>query len=178
MKKILALALAACLALTLAACSGNTVSLPQLTLPESSASESGGEQAAPETVGDQEFNDDLSGLCQYLEENYAVAGEKEGMSYQAIGAKGGYRYLFTYEGGTVQAEFYEFDPENLDDAAQACVDSVKEKGWFQMLDNEVQAKLSPNEKYMMIYHDSKEKEEKNAAQRARVEELFDAFHQD
>ena len=47
-----------------------------------------------------------------------------------------------------------------------------------MLDNEVQAKLSPNEKYMMIYHDSKEKEEKNAAQRARVEELFDAFHQD
>ena len=58
------------------------------------------------------------------------------------------------------------------------MDSVKEKGWFQMLDNEVQAKLSPNEKYMMIYHDSKEKEEKNAAQRARVEELFDAFHQD
>lgn len=66
-------------------------------------------------------------------------------------------------------EFYEFDPDNLDEKGKACLDSVQEKGVITVLDNEVPAVL--NGKYLMIYTDTSKKEE-NTAQRERVEQLF------
>ena len=54
------------------------------------------------------------------------------------------------------------------------MDSVREKGFFQVLDNEVPAVLHPSEKYLMIYTDTK-KDEKNEAQKKLAEELFLSF---
>ena len=108
-----------------------------------------------------------------MEANYAVTGEKEEMSYQEIGAIGGFRYLFTYAGSSLQVEFYQFDLENLDEKAQACLDSVKAQGTFTVLDNQVPAVLSDNGRYLMIYTDAGDSEE-STAQRQRVEELFRA----
>lgn len=177
-KKLLALAAATCLALSLAACGSSGTSLPSLTLPGSESSVvSGGEASeasALEPVADTDFSDDLEGLCQFMEANYAVTGEKEEMSYQEIGAIGGFRYLFTYAGSSLQVEFYQFDLENLDEKAQACLDSVKAQGTFTVLDNQVPAVLSDNGRYLMIYTDAGDSEE-STAQRQRVEELFRGF---
>ena len=157
-KKLLALAAAACLALSLAACGSSGTSLPSLTLPGSESSAvsggEGSEASALEPVADTDFSDDLEGLCQFMEANYAVTGEKEEMSYQEIGAIGGFRYLFTYAGSSLQVEFYQFDLENLDEKAQACLDSVKAQGTFTVLDNQVPAVLSDNGRYLMIYTDA------------------------
>ena len=113
--------------------------------------------------------DTLEGLCEYMAEGLAFAGDPVEMSYKEIGAIAGVRYRFTYNGSTVQVEFYEFDPDNLDEKGKACLDSVQEKGVITVLDNEVPAVL--NGKYLMIYTDTSKKEE-NTAQRERVEQLF------
>lgn len=193
MKKILALAAAAALALTLAACGGSPEQLPTLTVPgeesassaasavsgAESSSASGSEessQAPRQEILESEFEDTLEGLCQYLEQNHAVTGDKIEMSYKEIGAIGGFRYKFLYNGSTVQAEFYEFDLENLDEKGRDCLDSVKAEGKFTVLDNEVPATLSNNGKYLMIYTDTNS-DAKNTAQRENVQKLFQEFKQ-
>lgn len=113
--------------------------------------------------------DTLEGLCEYMAEGLAFAGDPVEMSYKEIGAIAGVRYRFTYNGSTVQVEFYEFDLDNLDEKGKACLDSVQEKGVITVLDNEVPAVL--NGKYLMIYTDTSKKEE-NTAQKERVEQLF------
>ena len=203
MKKILVLAAAAALALTLTACGGTPVKLPTLAVlgeentssavsassavsgtPEESSSVSGGEESsqAPEiAVLESEFDDNLEGLCRYLEANHAVTSERTDdsfteMSYKEIGAIRGFRYRFLYNGSTVQAEFYEFDLDNLDEKGKACLESVKAEGKFTVLDSEVPAVLSNNGKYLMIYTDSNT-DGKNTAQRENVEKLFREFKQ-
>lgn len=164
-KKVLALAGALSLALTLTACAGQMEQLETLEAPSSSGIEL-------EPVGDEGFTDDLDGLCKYMEANQAVAGEKDYMSYKEIGAIVGCRYRFKYDGSTVQAEFYEFDMDNLDEKGNECVGSVKEKGFFTVLGNEAPAVL--NGKYLMVYTDT-DKDETNTAHRDEVLTLFNGF---
>lgn len=165
-RKILLFAGAAALALTLTACGGQVEQLDTLEAP----SESSGVEREPVSAAD--FSDDLDGLCKYMETNKAVAGEKDYMSYKEIGAIDGCRYRFKYDGGTVQAEFYEFDLDNLDEKGRECVGSVTEKGSFTVLGNEAPAVL--NGKYLMVYTDS-DNDEANAAHKDEVLKLFNGF---
>lgn len=165
MKRIACLAAAGLLMLALSACGGPVEQLETLESASSGIEQS----AAP--AGD--FEDGLDGLCEYMEANRAVIGEKVEMSYKEIGAAGGYRYRFKFNGSTVQAEFYEFDLDNLNDKARECLDSTKEKGFFTLLGNDVPATLSG--KYMMIYTDAS-KEQVNTEKRDQVVDLFAAFH--
>ncbi len=162
MKKICGLLLAVLALLSLAGCGGPGQSLPSLTLPEDG-------EIMMTKIGRP---DTLEGLCEYMAEGLAVAGDSVEMSYQVIGAVAGVRYRFTFHGSTVQVELYEFDLDSLDETGKACLDSVQEKGSFTMLDKEVPAVL--NGKYLMVYTDSS-KDEKNTAQRERVENLFQDF---
>ena len=179
LKKLLALAAAAALALTMAACGATGEQLPSLVLESASASsgaESGKEEAAPvEEVPAEEFEDSLEGLCDYLAANKAVAGDPVEMAYETIGAQGGYRFRFQFNRSTVQVEVYAFPLEDLDDRAQEVLSSVREEGSFTMLDNQVPATLNSDGKYMLLYTDGS-KDEENAAQRDRVVELFEAFY--
>lgn len=163
-KKLLVLLTVLLLIFSLAGCGGQVEKLDTLE-PSSSGLES-----AP--VADTGFDDDLDGLCQYMEQNQAVAGKKVEMSYREIGAVGGVRYRFKFDGGTVQTEFYEYDLDNQDEKANECLGSVQEKGSFTILGNEVPAVL--NGKYLMIYSDA-DKDEINTAQRERVLKLFQDF---
>lgn len=187
MKKILAMAAAAALALTLTACAGTTEQLPTLTLGSQSSqasgaesgTESGVESGASETVevenvSDQDFEDSLDGLCQYLEANKAVTGDPTEMAYETIGATGGYRYRFTLNGSTVQVEVYSFDRDNLNEQGMECLTSVKEKGFFVLLDKEIPATLNQKENLMMIYTDTSDNEQ-NVSQKERVLQLFQDF---
>ena len=166
MKRLLVLGLSILLVLSLAACGATTEQLPTLALPESSASsgeESSAAQEEPAAVSDADYEDNLDGLCQYMETCYAVTGEPVEMAYDIIGAVAGVRYRFQYNGVTLQVEFYEFDLDNLG-----------EPGEFTMLDDQVPSLLSDNGKYMMIYTDADDSEE-NTAQRERVAALFQGF---
>ena len=185
MKKILALAAAAVLALTLTACTGTTEQLPTLTLgtesSQTSGTESGTESGAEssqteelEPVSDEEFEDSLDGLCQYLEVNKGVTGEPTEMAYETIGATGGFRYRFLLNGSTVQVEVYSFDLENLNEQGQECVSSVKEKGFFELLDKEIPATLNQAGDKLMIYTDTSTNEQ-NVSQKERVLKLFQDF---
>lgn len=189
-KKLSLLTMALVLALTLSACGGvagpqlGTLALP--TEPPVSGASAAAGASQPETVvkeiylEDSKVEDTLDGLCEFLEGNYAVMGEedqltKEEMSYQEIGAKGGYRYKFMFGKSAVQVEVYEFDLKSLNEKATTCLNEVKEKGAFTILNKEVPAILSDNGKYMMIYSDTST-EQQNTAQKERVEKLFRAFH--
>ena len=163
-KRVLILAGALLLSLSLAACGGPREQAPTLATPSS-----GIEQTPVDANG---FDDDLAGLCQYMEANQAVTGEKIEMSYKEIGAVNGFRYLFKFDGSTVQAEFYEFDLDNLDEKGNACISSVREKGFFSLLGNDVPATLEG--KYLMIYTDG-DSDEVNTAQKEKVLNLFQDF---
>ncbi len=158
-KKIFGLLLSIAVLLGLTACGGPGQSLPKLELPEDG-------QIQMSKIGRA---DNLEGLQEYMAEGLAFAGEPVEMSYKEIGAIAGVRYRFTYNGSTVQVEFYEFDLQNLDEKGKECLGSVQEKGVIAVLDNEVPAVL--NGKYLMIYTDTSKKEE-NTAQKERVEQLF------
>lgn len=191
-KRIAVVLLLGLLLLTLTACGGVAASpLPQLGLQEDTSS--GTEEVSRTKPDSTKYEDDLIGLCSYMEDGGAVIKDAEvtfengkvvyhqdnittfvEMSYKEIGAVGGYRYQFSYNGSTVQAEFYEFDLENLDEKGEACLSSVKEKGLFEVLGHEVPATLHPGGKYLMIYTDRKE-DENNETQKQWAEELFLSF---
>lgn len=191
LKKLLALVATAALAVTLTACTGTGEQLPGLTLETSSASTSSttsgvdvptasDEEDAQveiqvEEVPDTEFEDTIDGLCDYLSANKAVTGDPTEMAYETIGATEGYRFRFILGKSTVQVEVYAFDLDNLGDQAQTVLDSVREKGSFTMLDNEVPATLNSDGKYLLIYTDTST-DATNVAQKERVTELFTSFH--
>ena len=191
LKKLLALVATAALAVTLTACTGTGEQLPGLTLETSSASTSSttsgvdvptasDEEDAQveiqvEEVPDTEFEDTIDGLCDYLSANKAVTGDPTEMAYETIGATEGYRFRFILGKSTVQVEVYSFDLDNLGDQAQAVLDSVREKGSFTMLDNEVPATLNSDGKYLLIYTDTST-DATNVAQKERVTELFTSFY--
>ncbi len=164
-KRIAGLAAAGLFVLTLAACGGPVEQLETLESPSS-----GIQQTAVSPDG---FEDNLDGLCKYMQENHAVAGERVEMSYKEIGAVGGYRYRFKFNSSTAQVEFYEFDLDSSDSKAKECLDSVKEKGFFTLLGNDVPATLSG--KYMMIYTDASN-DQLNTEKRDEVVDLFVSFH--
>ena len=174
LKRSTALALALLMTVTvLAGCmrTQTAATVPALELPENVA------EKTPSS--DASYEDNLDGLCSYLEVNSALArGDNDAafteMSYKEIGAVGGYRYRFTCGSSTVQAEFYEFDLENLDEKAQTCISSVQMLGYFTILGNDVQAQLSNSGKYMMIYHDTG-KAEVNSLERDWLEKCFTGF---
>lgn len=189
MKRIAALLLAGLLLLSLTACGGTAATRP----PEMPVAAEG-EENVRTTPDSSQYEDTLIGLCSYMEDGGAVVKDEEAvsfedgrvvfhqdnitsfveMSYKEIGAVGGYRYQFIYNGSTVQAEFYAFDLDNLDEKGKACLDSTREKGFFEVLGNEVRATLHPNGKYLMIYTDKKD-DEKNEEQKQWATELFLSF---
>lgn len=164
LKKLAIIMAGGMLALSLTGCAGRVEQLETLDSPSSGIS-----QAPVDASG---YDANLDGLCKYMEANSVVAGEKVEMSYKEIGAIGGFRYRFKFDGGTVQAEFYEFDMDNLDEKGKDCVGSVQEKGYFTVLGNDAPAVL--NSKFMMIYTDS-DKDDVNTARKDEVEKLFMDF---
>lgn len=165
LKRMAGLAAAGLFILTLTACAGPVEQLETLE-----AASSGIQQT---TVSPDRFEDDLNGLCEYMQENQVVVGERVEMSYKEIGAVGGYRYRFKFNSSTLQVEFYEFDLNDLNEKARECLDSVKENGFFTLLGNEVPANL--NGKYLMIYTDASN-EAVNTEKRDEATKLFHSFY--
>ena len=173
LKKMLLAACSIVLVLTMSACAAaGGAPLSELVRPGEEAAGSETEQVKP--VPQAECDDNLDGMSKYFLSNSVIKGDKIVMSFDVIGAKNGYKYNFKYNSSTVQIELYEYDLENLNEAAKTALDSAKSKGKIKVLEKEIDVIISDSGKYLMVYSD-KSKEEKNKTLRENTETLFKGF---
>ena len=123
-RKLAALLLAVVLCASLAACAAPQTSVE--TLETSSTTEDGEPITTEKDPAD--FEMDVDGMCDYFEASGLVVGERVQMSYDVIGAVNGYKYTYQYNDSSVQLELYEFPTENIPEAAQTVIDSVRDSG--------------------------------------------------
>lgn len=123
------------------------------------AATSSDNSAASSVLTEADVEDSLDGLMEYLLSNGIISGEKTEMEAKFIGAEAGYKYAFSSDTTVITVELYAFDQAALDDTAKTVIQSVKENGYFTLLETQVEATLSNNEKYLMIYVMNKENEE-------------------
>lgn len=174
MKKIWIISVAAVLALTLSACGVGDVGSVSSQSASSAASSQAPVSSAPK-VEDSSVENNLSGLQKYLEGNASVTGTAEKMQADIIGAVDGVRYKYGYSGNNnVSLELYEYDLTKLNATAQKVISDVKSSGQFTVLDQKVDAVLSDNGKYLMIYKNSST-DSGNKAYTEQIKKLFQEF---
>lgn len=150
-KKRIAALLAAALCIALTGCAAPSTSTASL---ETSSVTSEGETVSAPEKNPANYDSDLQGLCKFFEDSALVAGDRVQMSFDVIGAENGYKYAFRYNESNVQVELYAFGDE-MSETAQAVVDSVLANGSFEVLGNTVPGILSADNRYLMIYTDTK-----------------------
>ncbi len=148
-----------CGAVLFSGCSNNNANNEDVSIPSES-----------QEVIDESYENNISGLQGFMKDRKYIKGEPRTMSASFIGAKEGYRYDFA----GIITELYEFDLSNLNSTAKDTLDSIKEKGSFVILDEEVQAVISKNGKYIMIYTDNSSRENKNERENT-VKQGFESF---
>lgn len=121
----------------------------------------------------------ISQLLKNLNKEKLIPDEATKMQHGVIGATAGYRFAIKLDGGDALVEFYEFNKNNLNDSAKAVISSVKKDGHFTILDihKPISAELSKNEKYLMIYNDTKSTGDKpdssHKERRDKIKGIFD-----
>ena len=165
-KKWLAAAAAVLCAATMASCGQGVVDL--------TSSGQGSASSAPvsSALSEEEVEDTLEGLEQYMASLGYISGTPSTMRGDMIGAKEeGHRYATA----AATVEFYEYDLSNLNDTAKAVRESVEADGTFDMIGQTVQgAVLSDSGKYLMIYSANGTGEEATATKEAAIA-AFRAF---
>lgn len=142
-----------------AGCSNNKSTNEDVSIPDAS-----------QEITDANYEDNIAGLQAFMKDRSYIKGDPKTMSASFIGAKEGYRYDFS----GIITELYEFDLSSLDSTARGILDSVKENGYFVILDEEVNAVISDNGKYLMIYTDNSNRENKDERKNT-VEQGFKSF---
>ena len=185
MKKILAFMLVIVMAFSLAACGGSgssektvktlegTVGTPDefgLVEVASTSDEATNDEA---TTPEKKYNNNIKGLCAYLKDKNCVFDIADAIVATAslIGADEGYKFVYEFEGGSIDLEVYSY--------------SDKENQWYKQavaegkvtLSDEVEnstfeATVSENGKYLLVYNDSKNREDREEA----VLAVFNSFH--
>lgn len=130
------------------------------------------EESKPEIhISQDDYESNINGIKKYFEDSEYVYNDPVKMSAQFIGAKEGYRYQFKYEKSMITVELYEFDIDNLNDTANRVINSINSNGYFMMDKTEVNAIMSNNGKYMIIYRD----DSKNNENQNRKNEIIENF---
>ncbi|HIV43582.1 MAG TPA: hypothetical protein H9996_05175 [Candidatus Faecalibacterium avium] len=201
MKKVWFFALAAALAVAVAGCGSDVVTDSQgnvVSVTSSASSSPASQTASTTSQGEADYPNTLDGLIAYMkaqgyiEKDYvapAMFGQTASsnsnvLQAQLIGAKSGKRYTGSYDGkDNITIELYEYDPANLDSTGEKVIDQVKQKGTFTIFEKDVEAYLSSNSKYLMVYKDTELADDKNddkatdhKARQQKVIEDFQAFH--
>lgn len=119
------------------------------------------------------YDDNLKGLCKYLKDKNCVFDLADAITSSAslIGADEGYKFVYNFEDGLVDVEVYSYSDRDNQWYKQAQAEgkiTISEK-----VDNTTfEAILSENGKYMMVYHDSKNREDRKEA----VVDVFNSFY--
>ncbi len=137
-------------------------------------------EAAKQEVQAGDYEATLDGLTEYLTAKGILDANatKSDMQSAFIGAKNGYKYVYGFNGNNnVSVELYEYDLDALDETAQQTINSVKETGKFTIMNIEVEAYLSHNDQFLMIYTDTADEDDQNshANKKAEAIELFQNF---
>lgn len=143
---------------------------------ESSTEESSAQESSTVSVDESAMEDNLKGLCEYLDAKGYLSDSSTEMKASMIGAKSGIRYTVSLNGtDNIKIELYEFDLANLSEEATSVIESVKKDGTFTIVGLKAEgAMMSENGKYMMVYTDSVENEE-NTQREKEVKEAFAEF---
>lgn len=169
MKKLLLLVVVLALAISFSACQIGAGDLGVVSSSPSEAESS----SIPSEPEPSEYAKNIEGLIAKLSyHGYVNADEKTAMTANIIGADTGYRF----PSGKGAIEVYEYSTENLGDIAKRCMEEVKTTGKLTVLENvnSVNAMLSNNEKYLLIYNDNSTDEE-SVSHRTAVENLVKEF---
>lgn len=148
MKKILLIVVALTMILNLTSCNLNVNTIKYPDAPET-----------VEGVNQDSYEDNLSGLINYFKDKGYILGEPTKMSAELIGAKEGYRYHFKHAGVKVRVELYEYNLNELNDIANESLNGVRENGKITVQNTSIDAIISDNGKYLMIYTKDKDSDE-------------------
>lgn len=144
-----------------------------------------GDEAASLKLND--YNNDFEGLCNYLSAHGYINPLKDNkditytdMDYALIGAINGGKFIEQTK-KSANIEIYEFDTTKANATADEVIGSVKSNGTFSILElPKVNAYLSDNGKFMMIYNDKTVDESKTDSEsyklREEILEKFKKFH--
>ncbi len=139
MKKLLVLLSILVMSFSLSACmTATTQQAATLTIEEGKAETSA-----------EDYEKNLDGLVDYMEDNQLIAGDGKEMAADLIGATEGLKFFYATETAQFSCELYEYDLENLTDIGTQTIDSIKENGSFMSLGNEISAVI--NEKFVMVF---------------------------
>lgn len=182
MKKAFVIAAAVVLSAACTACGAGNVTVSgtqsaavSSAAPAVSSSQASSEASPERKVDAAKYEDSLTGLVSYLGACGYVQGNGTKTEFQLIGAKSGYRYTgYVEKKETVTAEFYAYDPSNLNDTAKKVLDSVKQNGSFTLFGKVVPAVLSDSGKYLMIYQDTSSADA-NTTRKKEVTEAFKSY---
>ncbi len=172
MKKIFAVILAVVLVLSMCACM-NQNAAPKLQSVTEPTDVSG--------ISYNDYEDSLEGLCAYFADmGYAydfpeATGDEMTdpvvMNAKMIGADKGYKFTYTFDGNTIVLELYSYSDRESDFYKQ-----IESEGKVTVTDKidegTVDAVLSDNGKYVMIYTPAEENEERDTA----ILEAFKGFY--
>lgn len=148
MKKLIALALILVMTFALTACGGApTVEIPKDSILKVSELED-------TSSGINKISKDL------LDKEY-IPDDGIILSAATIGAEKGYRFTTKANDSQIVIELYQFNFTDLPEEGQKTIDSVKDNGKFDMMGiSNVQAEMSSNGKYLIVYQDAKVSAEK------------------
>ena len=131
-----------------------------------SSSQSAVSEETSSAVTETDVQDSLLGLEEFMIAQGYVSGTPSEMNGALIGANElGHRYV----SGTITAEFYEYDLENLNETAETVRASVEANGTFEIVGQTVSnVYLSDSGKYLMIYTNANTDETNTALTQAAI----------
>lgn len=172
MRKWTILVAALMLAGALSGCGAGDLSSSSTPTTESTITEP---QSPEPPESEVNYSHDLKGLAEKLAaKGYINLEKSQTMRADFIGAQSDKGMKYAAVSGTL--ELYEYDPQNLSDRAKKCIQEVKRTGKVTIMESfgPVDAVLSDNGKYLMIYQDSDASEEA-AARKTAVTEIVKTF---
>lgn len=151
MKRLTVLLIAGILCFALSGCGAGDVGSAEYMAQKQRESEAA---ANANSESEPSWSADFAGLTGCFEwRGYVIPDSKTETLASVIGATEGYRYRSQVGKSQFNVELYSFDPSNLDETASSIINEIEETGKFTMIDSEIQAEVSNNRKYMMIYTD-------------------------
>lgn len=160
---------------SLSACGEGDVGDKSYMENQSAASEISSQASSSQAQQDQtqiEKKPGIDALADYfIADGLIKEDTKAEVAPQVIGAKEGLRYTAQVGSSSFNIEFYEFDVNNLNETAEKTLSSIRETGQFELLNTKVNAVISNNGKYIMIYDDKSDNPD-NLAEKEKNTEIF------
>ena len=171
------IAAAAVAAVLFTGCTGDAQGTPSASSDAASQTESGETMTGDGTKSPDGYKKDFDGFVQYMTDNGFVSGDGVELTAAAIGAASGKRFTMSSGvGGTTKyyVELYEYSDQTSDAAAKT-ISNARADGSFHLFEStetvtqNTLAVVSEDGRFLMLYTDNSESEDKNEQRDAAAE---------